>query len=154
MLIMNPNIINLIIFFFMLTMMFSAFNYFISLFFSKIGLSVIVLIWLLYQIYKYRLRSGARQGNASYYDHINTYTSGGFERAGQTGTAAPGFFAGIKLWYLEKKRQYHYAKFKKNWDLIQKKYALDMRCPYCGSDITVFNVTGDARCNYCRNRLL
>lgn len=152
---MNPKIINLIILLIMLMMMLSAFNYFMSLFFSKIGLSVIFLIWLLYQIYKMRNSGGRHTNNNTYYDHINTYTSdGGFEYKRSAGEAKAGIITRVKEWFLERKRLYHYAKFKKNWDLIQKKYSLDMRCPYCGSDITVFNVTGDAKCSYCKNRLI
>lgn len=152
---MNPKIVNLLILVIILMMMLSAFNYFLSLFFSKIGLSVIFLIWLLYQIYKIRNSGGRRFDNNTYYDHINTYSAdGGFEYKKNTGGAAKGIITRFKDWFLERKRLYHYAKFKKNWGLIQKKYALDMRCPYCGSDLTVFNVTGDAKCNYCKNKLI
>ncbi len=153
---MNHNAVNLIMLIIMLMMMFSAFNYFISLLFSKIGLGVIFLIWFLYQIYKFKnYNYSVRSKTSSYYDHINTYTPGNdFEYRRNTGTNQKGILASIKEWFREKKRLYYYAKFKKTWERIQKKYALDMRCPYCGSDITVFNVSQDARCNYCGNKLL
>lgn len=151
---MDPKIINILILLFTLYMIFSAFNYFLALLFSKIGLSVIFLIWLLYQFHK-RKRFGA--GGGSYYDRINTYSqdgNGNFEYSRNPGQQAPGIFARIKEWYQEKKRKYHYAKFKKNWEAVQKKYGSDMRCPYCGSELTLFNVTENAQCNYCKNKLL
>lgn len=156
---MDPKIVNILITLFILYMMFSAFSYFISLLFSKVGLSVIFLIWLLYQGYKLKRFGGGNAGGGSYYDHINTYSpgspDGGFEygRGGQ-GARGPGLFAGIREWFLERKRKYHYAKFKKSWEAVQKKYGGDMRCPYCGSELTLFNVTENAQCAFCKNRLV
>jgi DNA-directed RNA polymerase subunit RPC12/RpoP len=154
---MDPKIINILILLFTLYMIFSAFNYLLSLLFSKIGLSVIFLIWLLYQFYKRKRSGSGSAGGGTYYDRINTYSQdggGNFEYSRNPGPQSPGLFARIKEWYQERKRKYHYAKFKKNWEAVQKKYGNDMRCPYCGSELTLFNVTENAQCNYCKNRLI
>jgi|GEM_PF-5525871 len=150
---MNPNIINLIILLFTLTMLFSIFNYLCSLFFSKIGLAVIALIWLMYSIYKFKKSHARTMNNDTYYDRINTYSQNEREY-GRSANTRGGFINSIKEWISEKKRAYHYAKFKNTWNKIQKKYCYDMKCPHCGSEITVFNVNANGRCNYCNNRLI
>ncbi|HNY11024.1 MAG TPA: hypothetical protein PKK26_05480 [Candidatus Wallbacteria bacterium] len=115
-----------------------------------------MLIFIMYQFYK-MYKNGNRGGSRTYYDHINTYSDmrgGDFEYSSRRPSNRLGFFASIRAWFDEKYRSYYYWRFKKTWEKVKKRYQDDMRCPSCGSELTVFNITSDARCNYCKNKLL
>lgn len=152
---MNPNIINLLITLLVLWMLFGLFNSILAFALSKHGIGVFLLIFVMYQLYK-RSKSVGRQGG-TYYDHINTYSNtgpGGFEYSSGRPQPGRGFLASIRAWFDEKYRSYYYWRFKKTWEKIREKYRDDMRCPACGSELTVFNISADARCNFCKNKLL
>ena len=149
---MNPNIINLLITLLVLWMLFGLFNSILAFALSKHGIGVFLLIFVMYQFYK---RSGrANRGGGSYYDHINTYSERGFEYSSGRPVSRPGFFASIKAWFGEKYRSYYYRRFNKTWERVKQRYENDMHCPVCSSELTVFNITSDARCSFCKNKLL
>lgn len=140
-------------------MLIGLFSHLASFAFSKHGVGAILLIAAMYLWYKARKRRGsAGSGAASYYDRINTYSQDGpgfeYSRGGSAGPRGEGFFASIASWFREKYRQYYYRKFQRTWEAVQKKYQSDMRCPACGSELTVFAIGADGRCKYCSNRLI
>lgn len=128
-------IINILIALFIFYMLISFFHYILSLIFSKIGLSVIIIIWILYVIW-YKVK----------YEKRNFKINNSYENLS--------FFEKIKNWYNERKRKYYYEKYKKMWETIQLKYGNNLKCPYCNSDITVFNITEYGECNFCKNKLI
>jgi len=151
---MNPNIINLLITLLVLWMLFGLFNSILAFALSKHGIGVFLLVFVMYQFYK-RSRRVNRSGG-TYYDHINTYSDGrgDFEYSSPRPAGKIGFFASVRAWFDEKYRSYYYWRFKKTWEKVKDRYRDDMRCPVCSSELTVFNISSDARCNFCKNKLL
>lgn len=151
---MNQRTVQLLLFLLAAFMLLSLVSQFLSFVLSKNGFSCAVLIFLMYQFYRYRKRSAAGTGNFSYYDRINTYSNeaGGYEYSRTRG--GRGFVAGVTGWFADLYKRYYYWKFNRVWKRVQEKYAGDMSCPACRSELTVFNITSDGRCGYCKGRLL
>ena len=47
-----------------------------------------------------------------------------------------------------------YARMKDVWSRVARRHAADMRCPGCGVEIVVFNVTLAGRCSACGRLLI
>jgi len=154
---MNQKTINLLIFLLMVFMMLSLVSQFLSFVLSKNGVACAVLIFAMYQIHSMSRRRTAGGGNYSYYDKINTFSGhsgGGYDARSSEKPRGRGFFASIAGWFGDIYRRYYYRKFNNVWKNVQEKYAGDMFCPVCRSELTVFNITIDGKCGYCKNKLL